>query len=225
MEKTQRIILLLFLSIVISLSLASFVSSVVAETKKANKNDVKLVNALCYMPQSHSFVFGMAAIICLVIAHTITNLVICANFFCFSSLKKPQPAPAVPAGPGPLPPSNSTVSVSSSASSDKSSGGTKHTITAMILLFISWASFGMAVVLLWGATSMSGTQSYGNGWVDGKCYVVKDGIYAGSGVLTLLSTAAALASAVVTVPKPHSDPGRRVHAQATPPAATAVPAS
>ncbi|CAN1306356.1 Protein MODIFYING WALL LIGNIN-2 [Linum perenne] len=224
MEKTQRIILFIFLSIVISLSLASFVSSVVAETKKANKTDVKLVNALCFMPQSHAFVFGMAAIVCLVIAHTITNLVIFANFFCFSSPKKPQPTPAVP--PGPLPPSNSTVSVSSSASSDKSCGRIKHTVPAMILLFLSWASFGMAVVLLWGATSMSGTQSYGTGWVDGKCYVVKDGIYAGSGVLTLLSTAAALASAVVTVPKPHSDPGGRVHAQSpAPPAVTAVPAS
>ncbi|CAN0880199.1 Protein MODIFYING WALL LIGNIN-2 [Linum grandiflorum] len=136
MEK-QRIGLLFFLAIVISLALASFVSCVLAETNKAKKKDVKLVNALCYMPESNAFGFGMAAIACLVVAHTVTNLVICTNFLsCFSCSSSNKP-PATTADP-PLPPSNSTVSASSSSlsSSAKSSRNTP-TILAILLMLLS----------------------------------------------------------------------------------------
>ncbi|CAI0456924.1 unnamed protein product [Linum tenue] len=231
MEK-QRLGLLFIFAIVISLAVLSFVSCVIAEIKKVKvlptfliehrlvslelpnlillfgfwqKKDVKLQDAMCYLPESHAFGFGIAAIASLVIAHALTNLFICGNFlssFCSSSREKPVTPP--------LPPS---ASISSSTSSS-SSASKKPSIPALLLLLFSWASFGLAVVLLGGATSMSATQPFGKGWLDGKCYVVKDGIYAGSGVLTLVSTAAVLGSAVVTVRKAQAEQGRRVHAQA-----------
>ncbi|GAV91698.1 DUF1218 domain-containing protein [Cephalotus follicularis] len=58
---------------------------------------------------------------------------------------------------------------------------------ATALLFISWFSFGIAVILLSAATSMSRRQSYGKGWLDHECYLVKDGVYIGSGVMVLVS--------------------------------------
>ncbi|CAL1386679.1 unnamed protein product [Linum trigynum] len=197
MEK-QRAGSLSIFAIVISLAILSFVSCVIAEIKKVKRKDVKLQNELCYLPESHAFGFGIAAIVSLVVAHTLTNLLICSNFFpslCSSSRKKPTSPP--------LPPS---TSVSSSSASKKPS------VPALLLLLFSWASFGLAVVLLGGATSMSATQPFEKGWLDGKCYAVKDGIYAGSGVLTLVSNAAALGSAAVTVRKAQAEQGRRVHA-------------
>ncbi|CAN1139302.1 Protein MODIFYING WALL LIGNIN-1 [Linum perenne] len=179
----QRIWLL---AVVISLTLVSFASSIIAETKKLKvqptnkptfesdpplsshdcflqKKDVKLQNELCDLPQSHAFGFGVAALVCLVITHTVSTLVICINF--------------------------------SSSSTDKNNK--KPTIPAVLLLLLSWVSFGLAAVLLAGATSMNGRQPYGDGWVDGKCYVVKDGIYAVSGVLTLVSTASSTVATAV----------------------------
>ncbi|CAN0840583.1 Protein MODIFYING WALL LIGNIN-1 [Linum grandiflorum] len=124
------------------------------------KKDVKLRNDQCGMQQSHAFGFGVAALVCLVIAQTVSSFAVCNNF-----------------------------SSSSTAKNKK-----KLTIPSLLLLLLSWVSFGVAVVLLAGATSMSTRQGYGEGWVDDKCYVVKDGIYAGSGVLTLVSAAAAIGS-------------------------------
>ncbi|CAI0441953.1 unnamed protein product [Linum tenue] len=202
MEK-QRVGSLSIFAIVISLAILSFVSCVIAEIKKVKRKDVKLQNELCYLPESHAFGFGIAAIVSLVVAHTLTNLLICSNFFpslCSSSSSRKKPTSP------PLPPS---TSVSSSSASKK-----KPSVPALLLLLLfSWASFGLAVVLLGGATSMSATQPFGKGWLDGKCYVVKDGIYAGAGVLTLVSNAAALGSAAVTVRKAQAEQGRRVHAQ------------
>ncbi|CAN1139303.1 hypothetical protein LINPERHAP2_LOCUS11184, partial [Linum perenne] len=65
----QRIWLL---AVVISLTLVSFASSIIAETKKLKKKDVKLQNELCDLPQSHAFGFGVAALVCLVITHTVS---------------------------------------------------------------------------------------------------------------------------------------------------------
>ncbi|CAI0448738.1 unnamed protein product [Linum tenue] len=76
---------------------------------------------------------------------------ICGNFlssFCSSSIKKPVTPP--------LPPSAS-ISFSTSSSSSASK---KPSIPALLLLLFSWASFGLAVVLLGGATSMSATQPF-----------------------------------------------------------------
>lgn len=41
------------------------------------------------------------------------------------------------------------------------------------------------MILLGVATSMNGEQSYGKGWLDRECYVVKDGVYIGAALLIL----------------------------------------
>ncbi|ONK55949.1 uncharacterized protein A4U43_C10F2600 [Asparagus officinalis] len=53
----------------------------------------------------------------------------------------------------------------------------------IILLVLSWTSFALAAILLGAASSMNNKQLYGEGWMDGECYVVRDGVFIGSAVL------------------------------------------
>lgn len=48
------------------------------------------------------------------------------------------------------------------------------------------------------ATSMSRVQRYGEGWVDGECYIVRDGVYIGSGVLSLVTVFILIGAAAMT---------------------------
>ncbi|XP_057757916.1 protein MODIFYING WALL LIGNIN-2-like isoform X2 [Arachis stenosperma] len=80
----------------------------------------------------------------------------------------------------------------------KSSCSSKIPPLAKILWFISWLSFGIAVILLIAATSMSRRQVYGVGWLNGECYLVKGGTYAGSAILVLLTIGSINASAFST---------------------------
>lgn len=59
-------------------------------------------------------------------------------------------------------------------------------------------SFGIAVILLGSATSMSIRQPYGKGWLNDDCYVVKDGVFFGSAILVLLTIGFMLGSAVTS---------------------------
>ncbi|KAF9690365.1 hypothetical protein SADUNF_Sadunf01G0188200 [Salix dunnii] len=126
------------------------------------KEDLKLSNKLCELPQSHAFGFGIAALTWLVIAQVIGNVMICAHFRHRENSKAMKPK------------------------------------IATGLLVFSWISFGIAAVLLGTATSMSRRQAYGKGWLDHECYVVKDGVFIGSGVLILVTTATLLGSAIFT---------------------------
>ncbi|KAE8702826.1 Long-chain fatty alcohol dehydrogenase family protein [Hibiscus syriacus] len=74
----------------------------------------------------------------------------------------------------------------------------KPALTAILLAF-SWMSFGAATILISAATSMSRTQAYGEGWLDGECYLVRDGVYATSGVLSLLAVLALLGAASIKI--------------------------
>ncbi|KAI3453915.1 hypothetical protein Pfo_010578 [Paulownia fortunei] len=83
-----------------------------------------------------------------------------------------------------------------------------------ILLVFSWISFGLAVILISAATSMSRSQPFGEGWLDGECYVVKDGVYVGSAVLGLLALGSTLGSGAITmIRRRQSEENRKVHAQ------------
>ncbi|KAJ6928159.1 hypothetical protein NC651_011996 [Populus alba x Populus x berolinensis] len=181
MARHQYGFLLIFSIIVsLSLSLVSFVSCILAESKKAKKEDLKLSNKLCELPQSHAFGFGIAALIWLVIAQVIGNVMICTLF------------------------RHRENSNSSKAKKPKIATG---------LLVLSWISFGIAVILLRTATSMSRRQAYGKGWLDHECYVVRDGVFIGSGVLILVTTAALLGSAIFTLRQAEAEQGRKMHAQ------------
>ena len=74
-------------------------------------------------------------------------------------------------------------------------------------------SFGIAVILMSGAISMSRSQPYGKGWLDGECYLVKDGTYIGSAILVLITIGSTLGSAITTKRKSQTDKGQKIHAQ------------
>lgn len=48
---------------------------------------------------------------------------------------------------------------------------------------------------------MNRRQSYGKGWLNGECYIVKDGIFVGASILILVTLGCTLASAVATLRK------------------------
>ncbi|KAF3449200.1 hypothetical protein FNV43_RR09928 [Rhamnella rubrinervis] len=177
MEKHQYG-LLLILSVVASLGLISCVSCIAAELKKSKAKDVKLDGRLCYLPGSDAFGFGIAALVCLSIAHIIGNLINCI-YFCSKersdNCKFKKPTLSTP------------------------------------LLLISWISFGIAVTLLGTATSMSVRQAYGKGWLNGECYLVKDGVFIGSALLVLVTVGSALGSALAGMRKTKVDQRSQIH--------------
>ncbi|MFS8002724.1 putative modifying wall lignin-1/2 [Helianthus anomalus] len=79
---------------------------------------------------------------------------------------------------------------------------------ASILLLLSWASFSIMIISTGTATSMNLRQAVGEGWVDGVCYLVKNGVYIGSGALVLIAMSSTLMSCYLMINK-----SRAVHAQ------------
>ena len=55
------------------------------------------------------------------------------------------------------------------------------------------------MVLLSAASSMNQSQAFGEGWLDGECYLVKDGVYIGSAILTLLALGSTLGTGIAAV--------------------------
>lgn len=161
----------LIFSVAFILSLLSFAFCFVAEFKKSKEEDVKLDGRLCQLPRSEAFGFGIAALVCSSMAQIIGNLIFFMGFWPGSSGERRSCCQAH-----------------------------KQTI-ASILLVISWLSFGMALILISTATSMNRRQLYGKGWVNGECYLVKDGIFISASILVLLSFGCTLASAVPTMRK------------------------
>ncbi|KAG8375245.1 hypothetical protein BUALT_Bualt10G0080200 [Buddleja alternifolia] len=88
----------------------------------------------------------------------------------------------------------------------------KPTVSCSLLIF-SWISFGIAVILISGASSMSQSQPFGEGWLDGECYLVKDGVYVGSAILALLALGSTLGSYAISISQSQAEENRKVHAQ------------
>ncbi|XP_019423660.1 PREDICTED: uncharacterized protein LOC109332942 [Lupinus angustifolius] len=90
----------------------------------------------------------------------------------------------------------------------------KIPVIARLLLLISWLSFGIAIILLITATSMNRKQSYGVGWLNGECYLVKGGTYVGSAILVLVTIGSLIGSILSTIKMTNQpDQGPKVHAQ------------
>ena len=84
----------------------------------------------------------------------------------------------------------------------------------LVLVMFGRLSFGIAVILLIVATSMSRRQAYGEGWLNGECYLVKGGIYVGSAILILVSVESLMGSALLTMKtNEEADQGNKIHAQ------------
>ncbi|KAJ9556241.1 hypothetical protein OSB04_010855 [Centaurea solstitialis] len=157
---------------IISFSIASFAFCILCEINKSKIKEIRVDGDLCYLPRSKAFGYGIAALICSVIAQMGST-----GFFAFCR--------------------RSTDSKSS-----------KSYCFANILLFLSWISFLTMMILTVTATTMNQRQLYGEGWVDAKCYLVKNGIYVGSGILVLIATSSTLLSCYLELNK-----SRAVHAQ------------
>ncbi|XP_004512332.1 protein MODIFYING WALL LIGNIN-2 [Cicer arietinum] len=84
---------------------------------------------------------------------------------------------------------------------------------ARFLILISWLSFGVAIILLIAATSMNREQAYGAGWLNGECYLVKGGTYAGSAILILVTVGSIIGSTLSTIKTNQADQGGKIHAQ------------
>lgn len=72
---------------------------------------------------------------------------------------------------------------------------------ATIFLFISWINFVISIMLISTTTSMSKRQLYGKGWLDGECYLVKDGVFVGAAILVQVTLGCTLTSLVLTLRK------------------------
>ncbi|XP_031280113.1 protein MODIFYING WALL LIGNIN-1-like isoform X2 [Pistacia vera] len=97
----------------------------------------------------------------------------------------------------------------------RSSNKAKTPAVVTILMIFSWMCFGVAAILITTATSMSRRQAYGQGWLDRECYLVKEGVFIGSGGLALVSLGSTLVAAFLTRRKSYVEQGRRIHAQQT----------
>jgi len=89
----------------------------------------------------------------------------------------------------------------------------KPTAGGGFFLLLSWIGFGIAITFISVATSMNGRQPYGKGWLDGECYIVKDGVYLGAAILVLVNVGSTLALAILTLRKREVDFRKRVYAQ------------
>ncbi|GLT73926.1 hypothetical protein SLA2020_457540 [Shorea laevis] len=94
----------------------------------------------------------------------------------------------------------------------KAKANNKQIIPVTLLLF-SWICFGITVILIGIATSMSRVQRYGEGWVDGECYTVRDGVYVGTGALGMVTVLALIGAAVRATQKSQADGDLKVHAR------------
>ena len=74
-------------------------------------------------------------------------------------------------------------------------------------------SFGFAIMLLIAATSMSRKQPYGIGWLNGECYLVKGGTFAGTSILVLATLGFKTGSALSTTKTSQANQEPKIHAQ------------
>ncbi|KAB2632041.1 hypothetical protein D8674_028288 [Pyrus ussuriensis x Pyrus communis] len=189
--------LVLTLLVVASLGIVSFVSCIAAEIKRTKEDELKLLGRMCYLPESQAFGFGVAALICLLAAQMVGNLIFC-SYVCSRDEKKKK-----------------KMKGTSSTTATTTSSKAKRPTVSMALLSISWMSFVIGGTLLSTATSMSREQPYGRGWLDGECYLVRQGIYIGSGILILIAIGCTLALIIVTATRSRVEDGFKVKDQST----------
>ncbi|KAK7360466.1 hypothetical protein VNO77_02460 [Canavalia gladiata] len=100
-----------------------------------------------------------------------------------------------------------------SCSRSKSKSQSKMPAIAKVLLLISWVSFAIAAILLIAATSMNRRQPYRVGWLNGECYLVKEGTYAGSAILVLVTVGSLNGSAFSTIKSSQANQDKKIHKQ------------
>ncbi|GAB4857971.1 hypothetical protein Ancab_015876 [Ancistrocladus abbreviatus] len=84
------------------------------------------------------------------------------------------------------------------------SAGKKPKVSTFLLAF-SWLSLGIDLLLLSTATDMNRRQLYDKGWLNGDCYVVKDGIFLCSGLLVVVTLGSLLISTSMILRQVHDE--------------------
>lgn len=77
---------------------------------------------------------------------------------------------------------------------------TRGRVASLALLVLSWVCFALAVILLATAASMNNGQRYGRGWMDGDCYVAKNGVFGGAAALVVVTALLILGLTFATKP-------------------------
>ncbi|TKW41125.1 hypothetical protein SEVIR_1G293100v4 [Setaria viridis] len=85
------------------------------------------------------------------------------------------------------------------AAKPKKSAAGRGRATFVALLVLS-LSFAVAVVLLATAASMNHGQRYGRGWMDGDCYVARNGVFGGAAALVAVTALITLGLTFATEP-------------------------
>ncbi|CAH9085854.1 unnamed protein product [Cuscuta epithymum] len=97
--------------------------------------------------------------------------------------------------------------------------GERHKPMVVIFsLVLSWISYGVGLVFLGTTTSMSRSQQLGEGWLDGECYLVKNGVFTFCAILILFTLGSTLGSAIIIDTKEQQQHeveqlGKKAHAQ------------
>ncbi|WVZ74042.1 hypothetical protein U9M48_022272 [Paspalum notatum var. saurae] len=86
------------------------------------------------------------------------------------------------------------------AKPQKISSAARGRLVFVALLALSWLSFAVAVTLLATAASMNHGQRYGRGWMDGDCYVARNGVFGGAAFLVLVTALTTLGLTFATEP-------------------------
>ncbi|XP_026664953.2 protein MODIFYING WALL LIGNIN-1-like isoform X1 [Phoenix dactylifera] len=151
-------------STIVFLGTLAFSCSVAAEFKKVKAKDMKLDGSLCSLPRSSAFGLGIAAVVCLSIAQIVGTSAVCIH----SGDNKSRRSRIV----------SITLLVLSWYATFSI-----FLLVSTTLLVLSWISFGLATILLAAGSSMNAGQPYGKGWINGNCYMVRNGVFLGAAVL------------------------------------------
>uniref|UniRef100_A0A0D9VJY2 Uncharacterized protein n=1 Tax=Leersia perrieri TaxID=77586 RepID=A0A0D9VJY2_9ORYZ len=144
--------------IVVLLCATAFSCSLAAEFRKVKEKDMKLDGSLCSLPKSSAFELGVAAIAFLSVAQLVGTTA-AATTMCGAASKAHGKSPTTARGRA----------------------------ASIAILVLSWVSFALAVVLLATAASMNHGQRYGRGWIDGDCYVARNGVFGGAAALVVVT--------------------------------------
>ncbi|RLN10023.1 hypothetical protein C2845_PM11G28910 [Panicum miliaceum] len=86
------------------------------------------------------------------------------------------------------------------AAKPRKSAAARGRVAFVALLALSWLSFAVAVILLATAASMNHGQRYGRGWMDGDCYVARNGVFGGAAALVVVTALTTLGLTFATEP-------------------------
>nr|GMD74373.1 uncharacterized protein LOC109177226 isoform X1 [Ipomoea batatas]GMD82036.1 uncharacterized protein LOC109177226 isoform X1 [Ipomoea batatas] len=165
--------------------------------KILQKEDLRLDGEFCYLPRSAAFGLGIAALVCFSGAQVAGNLLVIGRTFLLDKRRKSKFVIFCVVLSCHFP----CVFSLSFGHSSRPSSPTYLLSDQLVTFHRRRVSFGVAAILMGTATSMNKSQPLGEGWLDGECYMVKNGVFSASAILIIITVASTLASALITTQK------------------------